>query len=58
METLIIEVLDTSNNWRQAGMTVNDPTVYLSRMRDVQRQFNGAKVRVVTTAGVLVDLLI
>ncbi|MBY0610604.1 MAG: hypothetical protein K2P80_00315 [Beijerinckiaceae bacterium] len=57
METLIIEVLDTTGNWRQAGMTINNSAVYILRMQEIQKQFNGARVRVVTTTGALVDIL-
>lgn len=57
MDSVQIQYQDSSGIWNTITIVQNDSQVITMEMRNVQRNYRGARVRAVTMNGRLVDIL-
>lgn len=57
MDTVQVQVQDSSGNWRTYAITGNHPLQIIDAMRRLSAEFPGNRVRAVDMNGKLVDIL-
>ena len=56
MDTVQIQLMDESGNWRTYAYTPNNSVLYRDGMRQLQWQFPNARIRAVDMSGRVIDI--
>ena len=51
-----VQIQDETGNWRTTAASQNDPQIYRSRMQEAAFNFPGRRIRVIDSAGRLLDM--
>lgn len=57
MDTVEIQLLDQTGNWRTYGTTPNQSPLIVEAMRQLQWQFPEARVRAIDSNGSIVNIM-
>ena len=57
MESIEIQVQDTSGMWRTYQITMNISQMIIARMQELKRQFPDRRIRAIDQHGRVVDIL-
>lgn len=57
MDTVEIQLLDQTGNWRTYGITPNQSPLIVEAMRQLQWQFPEARVRAIDSNGRIVNIM-
>ena len=57
MESIEIQVQDSSGMWRTYQITMNIPQLIIARMEELKRQFPDRRIRAIDQHGRVVDIL-